>query len=172
MTARRDQRYGGFAPAFLLLVGLVMPRPLAGQATDVRAGGIGTPKRASVEAAPAEADFKALLGNTGDERRIPERLRHRDRAAVQRIAGRLRAGGSFEDVREEWSALIRTSRDEDVHVLVQWVMRDAYGEQVAAFRGRDDPHARQRMQQTLQTMSNVSKSMHDTAKASIQNVRG
>jgi hypothetical protein len=122
------------------------------------------------ETLSTDARLQALLGSPGDERRIPERLRHRDRAIVQQIAGRLREGASFEDVQESWVTLARSTRPRDVDALIQWVMREAYGEQLAA--ERQTAAGKRRMQQTLQTMSNVSKSMHDTAKASIQNMRG
>jgi len=159
MSHRHHIRRGLLVPGFLVLLALALPRPLIGQ---VKAR----------QARPAEP-----LGSPGDERRIPERLRHRDRAAVQRISVRLRGGAPFEEVRGQWVALVRNSRPEDVGALVQWVMRDAFGEKVAAERrmaeGRGDAPARygtrNKQQQTLQTISSVSKSMHDTAKASIQN---
>lgn len=170
---------GVFVPGVLVLLVLALPRPLVGQVKAQQAKPAEPAPLVKADTKSLDAQFRALLGTPGDERRIPERLRHRDRAVVQRIASRLRAGASFEDVRGQWVALVRSSRPDDVDALVRWVMRDAYGEQVAAHRRMaergDDTrgrHRAQQQQQTLQTISNVSKSMHDTAKAIIQNMRG
>ena len=152
----------------LVVLAVVFPRPLTGQQTPRR---VETGERPAVKAETlsTDAQMRALIGTPGDERRISERLRHRDRATVRQIAGRLRAGASFEDVRGQWVALARSARPGDVDVLVQWVLREAYGEHLQQVRLQE---SEQKMQQTLQTMSNVSKSMHDVAMASIRNMKG
>lgn len=205
--------------AALLVLAVLLPRPVLGQErAPARAAPVAA--KPAVEAEPGETDFAVLLGSAGDERRISSRLTHRDRAVVVDLGRRLRAGASFDDIRSDWEALVRRSglsESEDLDALKQWVMRDAYlddvqsqrraadaarnrSERVAALRterhrltdrlrevdaelerlgSADDQQlmnlelqdALQKQQQTLQTMSNVSKSMHDTAKAVIQNMK-
>ena len=208
-----------FLTAALLALAFILPRPLQGQErVPARAAPVAAQPAIRVE--PSETDFAVLLGSAGDERRISSRLTHRDRAVAADLGRRLRAGASFDDIRGDREALVRRSGlsdSRDVDALTQWVMREAYlddvqsqrraadaarnrSERVAAQRAERDrltdrpheagaelkrlgsaddqqlmnmelQHALQKQQQYLQTMSNVSKSMHDTAKAIIQNIR-
>lgn len=120
--------------------------------------------------------FKSGLGSEGDERRISQRLTHRDRAVVADLGRRVRAGATYEEIRADWTALLgrtKVSSEEDVGELTRWVMREAYGGS-----GEDGQlfnielqNSLQKQQQTMQMMSNMQKARHDAAMNSIRNVK-
>jgi hypothetical protein len=159
---------GGLLGA-LAIAALVQPASLSGQErAQVRA-----PAAATDRAAAAETDFGVLLGSAGDERRISERLSHRDRAVVANLGHRVRAGATFEEIRGDWTRLVRRaelSSPEDVDELSRWVMREAYGEG-GELADIDLQTSQQKQQQARQMMSNMQKAKHDAAMGSIRNLK-
>lgn len=208
---RHHHRHAAPWAGVLAITALLLPATLVGQERDIRV----RPARQAVDPGSIEARTEALLGTRQAEKRIPNRLTHRDRLVAERIGDRLRQGASFDQVRGDWEGLVSRSDPDDVDGLVQLVMREAYLDRVRAERRAaeraqrtnareralreersrlrerlreidaelarlgddgqlaniDLQNALQKQQQTLQTMSNMSKRMHDTAKNMIQNMR-
>lgn len=153
----------------LALASVSQPSPLFGQEpVPARA-----PAAAAVRAEAVQTDFAVLLGSKGEERRISQRLTHRDRVVVAHLGRRVRAGATFEEIREDWAALVRRSKvssKQDVDDLTRWVLREGYGEggQLANFKLQD---SLERQQQAVQMMSNLQKAAHDVAMNSIRNMK-
>lgn len=159
----------GLIVGTLAIAAFLAPAPLSGQeAVPAR-----TPAPAAVRAQPVETDFGVLLGAPGEERRISERLRHRDRAVVASLGRRVRAGATFEEIRGDWTALVRrtgVSSEEDVDVLTRWVMREAHGED-GQLANIDLQNSLEKQQRAIQMMSNMQKAAHDVAMNSIRNMK-
>ena len=161
----------GVLAGVLAITSFLPPAPLSGQ-EPVRER---APAAAAVRAEPVKTDLRVLLGSPGDERRISEHLRHRDRAVVAELGQRLRAGATFEEIRPEWTALVRragVTSDEDIDDLTRWVMRESYGvdesEEMADLKLQS---SLQKQQQTHRMMSNMQKAAHDAAMNSIRNMK-
>lgn len=153
----------------LALASFLQPAPLFGQ-EPVPAR---TPAAVSVGAEPSETDFAVLLGSRGEERRISQRLTHRDRAVVADLGRRVRAGATFEEIRGGWTALVRRTRvssEQDVDDLARWVLREGHGED-GQLANVDLQNSLQRQQQAVQMMSSMQKAAHDVAMNSIRNMK-
>jgi hypothetical protein len=83
-----------------------------------------------------EESLRSLLGSAGDERRIARRSSRQKVGAIRSVARQLREGASFPDVRRDWARAVAGSPHEDVDALVQWVLREAYGEQLEDLRAK------------------------------------
>lgn len=152
----------------LAIASLLQPAPLSGQEpVPARA------PAAAVRADPVETNFGVLLGSRGEERRISQRLMHRDRAVVADLGRRVRAGATFEEIRGDWAALVRRNKvasDQDIDDLTKWVLREGYGED-GQLANLDLQNSLQRQQQAVQMMSSMQKVAHDVAMNSIRNMK-
>lgn len=152
----------------LAIASFLQPAPLSGQEhVPARAAEV------TVRPEPVATNFGVLLGSGGEERRISQRLTHRDRAVVADLGRRVRAGAAFEEIRGDWAALVRRSRvtsEQDIDDLTRWVLREGYGEGEQP-ANRDPQNSRQRQRQVVQMMSSMQKVAHETAKNAIKNMK-
>lgn len=162
----------GLLCGVLAIASFVAPASLFGQeGAQVR-----VPAAEATPRQTPKTDFGSVLGSAGDERRISQRLTHRDRAVVADLGRRVRGGATFEDIRADWTALVGragVSSQEDVDELTRWVMREAYadGGESGELANIELQDSLQKQQQTLRLMSNMQKAKHDAAMNSIRNMK-